>query len=104
MGAPVSYAAPAVTYAAPTVAAATPIAAANVGGVEVVGADMNMDGIPDALETPVIAAAPAVTYAAPTTYAAPVTYAAPTTYAAPFGTTSLLQSAPSMLTTAPVLQ
>merc|ERR1711907_225113 len=92
-----TYAAPAVTYAAPRyaapvsttlaapavtyAAAATPVAAANVGGVTVVGEDKNLDGIPDALETPVVAAAPAVTYnAAPaTTLAAPITYATPAT-------------------------
>jgi len=40
-----------VQYAQPVYAAA-PMAAANYGGTLVVGQDLNMDGIPDALQQP----------------------------------------------------
>jgi len=41
-----------VQYAQPTYTTAVPMAAANYGGAVVVGQDLNMDGIPDALQQP----------------------------------------------------
>jgi len=53
-----SYAAPAtMTYAAPQqmyTQAAMPMAAANYGGQIVVGQDLNRDGIPDAMQQPMM--------------------------------------------------